>query len=168
MKLKKVRIGELLVNKNLISEAQLKVALSEQARTGKKLGETLIELNYITEYELLRAVAEQVGVSFVSILDYDLSPDLKKLIPEQFARKFKIIPLKIENNSIVVATNDPMNIDAMDEISRLTRKNITPVLLTTDDLYYGMEKIYGTEDRLFKIATDVEKRLQAIFLMRTF
>lgn len=159
MKLKKVRIGELLVNKNLISEAQLKVALSEQARTGKKLGETLIELNYITEYELLRAVAEQVGVSFVSILDYDLSPDLKKLIPEQFARKFKIIPLKIENNSIVVATNDPMNIDAMDEISRLTRKNITPVLLTTDDLYYGMEKIYGTEDRLFKIATDVEKKI---------
>ncbi|MBC7195876.1 MAG: Flp pilus assembly complex ATPase component TadA [Deferribacterales bacterium] len=159
MKLKKVKIGELLLSKNLITEAQLKVALSEQARTGKKLGETLIDLNYITEYDLLNAVSEQLGVEMVSISDYELTPDLKKLIPEQIARKYKVIPLKYSDNLITLATNDPMNIDAMDELSRMTRKNILPVLLTTDDLYYGLEKIYGTEDRLFKIATDVEKKI---------
>ncbi|MCB4205337.1 GspE/PulE family protein, partial [Deferribacterales bacterium Es71-Z0220] len=159
MKLKKVKIGELLLSKNLITEAQLKVALSEQARTGKKLGETLIDLNYITEYDLLNAVSEQLGVEMVSISDYELTPDLKKLIPEQIARKYKVIPLKYSENLITLATNDPMNIDAMDELSRMTRKNILPVLLTTDDLFYGLEKIYGTEDRLFKIATDVEKKI---------
>jgi type IV pilus assembly protein PilB len=159
MKLKKVKIGELLLSKNLITEAQLKVALSEQARTGKKLGETLIDLNYITEYDLLNAVSEQLGVEMVSISDYELTPDLKKLIPEQIARKYKVIPLKYSDNLITLATNDPMNIDAMDELSRMTRKNILPVLLTTDDLFYGLEKIYGTEDRLFKIATDVEKKI---------
>ncbi|UOD35621.1 type II/IV secretion system protein [Deferribacteraceae bacterium V6Fe1] len=159
MKLKKVKIGELLLSKNLITEAQLKVALSEQARTGKKLGEILIDLNYITEYDLLKAVSEQVGVEMVSISDYELTADLKKLIPEQIARKYKVIPLKYSDNLITLATNDPMNIDAMDELSRMTRKNILPVLLTTDDLYYGLEKIYGTEDRLFKIATDVEKKI---------
>jgi len=159
MKLKKVKIGELLLSKNLITEAQLKVALSEQAKTGKKLGETLIELNYITEHDLLKAVAEQLGIEMVSISDYDLTPELKKLIPEEIARRYKVIPLKYSNNLIVLATNDPVNIDAMDELSRMTRKNISPVLLTTDDLYYGLEKIYGTEDRLFKIASDVEKKI---------
>lgn len=159
MKFKKVRLGELLIAKKLITEAQLKVALSEQGKNGKKLGQTLVELNYISEEDILRAVAEQLGITFETIENYTISHELKKLLPEQISRKYKVIPLKGDSQSLTLATNDPVNIDMLDELSRVTRKNITPLLLTTNDLFYGMEKIYGTEDRLFKIASDVEKKI---------
>lgn len=159
MKFKKVRLGELLIAKKLITEAQLKVALSEQGKNGKKLGQTLVELNYISEEDILRAVAEQLGITFETIENYTISHELKKLLPEQTSRKYKVIPLKGDSQSLTLATNDPVNIDMLDELSRVTRKNITPLLLTTNDLFYGMEKIYGTEDRLFKIASDVEKKI---------
>lgn len=159
MKFKKVKLGELLIAKKLITEAQLKVALSEQGKNGKKLGQTLVELNYITEEDILRAVAEQLGITFEPIENYTISHALKKLLPEQISRKYKVIPLKGDSQSLTLATNDPVNIDMLDELSRVTRKNITPLLLSTNDLFYGMEKIYGTEDRLFKIASDVEKKI---------
>lgn len=159
MKFKKVRLGELLIAKKLITEAQLKVALSEQGKNGKKLGQTLVELNYISEEDILRAVAEQLGITFETIENYTISHELKKLLPEQTSRKYKVIPLKGDSQSLTLATNDPVNIDMLDELSRVTRKNITSLLLTTNDLFYGMEKIYGTEDRLFKIASDVEKKI---------
>ena len=159
MELKKVRLGDLLIAKKIITEAQLKVALSEQGKSGKKLGETLVELNYVSEEDILRVIAEQLGIVFDSIENYSVSSELKKLLPEQISRKYKVIPLKGDSQNLTLATNDPVNIDMLDELSRLTRKNITPVLLNTNDLFWGMEKIYGTEDRLFKIASDVEKKI---------
>lgn len=159
MKFKKIRLGELLIEKRLITEAQLKVALSEQSKSGKRLGQTLTELNYVSEEEILKAVAEQLGIAFESLENFIISNELKKILPEQISRKYKVIPIAGNEQSITLATNDPVNIDMLDELARVTRKNISPVLVTTNDLFYGMEKIYGTEDRLFKIAADVEKKI---------
>lgn len=147
--------------KNLITEAQLKVALNEQQTSGKKLGEVLEDLGYVTEKQLLQVISEQLGTKIIKASDVEINPDLKKLIPENIARKLKVVPIKIDDKRVFIATNDPANVNIYDELERMLRKEVYPFVVTKDDLLYLLEKVYGTEDRLYKTAEDVTKKLAA-------
>ncbi len=159
MKLKKVRLGDLLIEKGYITEAQLKVALEESKRSGKKLGETLVELEYVDEETILNVLAQQFGIEKISYDDIHFEKPLKNVLPERLARRFKVVPVDYTDNKIIVATNDPTNIFAFDEIARVTRKEVEPVIISKDDLLRALEKIYGTEDRLYEIVSSVENKL---------
>ena len=159
MSLKKIRIGDFLIEKGLLNEAQLKVALNEQKKKGKKLGEVLVELGYIDEKVLLSMIAEQLNIEIITKDDIEFTSDLKKIIPQNLARRLNIIPIKLEGDTIHIATNDPTNIFAIDEIMRITGKEIITHIISLDDFLYAFEKIYGSEDRLFKIAESVEKSI---------
>ena len=161
MSLKKIRIGDFLIEKGLLNEAQLKVALNEQKKRGKKLGEVLVELGYIDEKVLLSMIAEQLNVKIITKDDIEFTADLKKIIPQNLARRLNIIPIKVDGDTIHIATNDPTNIFAIDEIMRITGKEIVTHIISMDDFLYAFEKIYGSEDRLFKIAESVEKNILA-------
>ena len=162
MRLKKIRIGDFLIEKGLLNEAQLKVALNEQKKLGKKLGEVLVELGYIDEDVLLKVIAEQLNVNIITANDIEFTADLKKIIPQNIARRLNIVPIKLEGDTIHIATNDPTNIFAIDEIMRITGKEIETHIISKNDLLVAFEKIYGSEDRLFKIAEDVEKTILEI------
>ncbi len=159
MRLKKVRLGDLLIENGLITEAQLKVALNESKKSGKKLGETLIDLDYIDENTIIDVLSEQLGIDKVTIEDIHFEKPLKEILPEKLARKFKVVPVDFKDNEIMVATNDPTNIFMLDEIGRITKKEIIPAIIAKDDLFNALEKIYGTEDRLYKIVSDVENKI---------
>jgi len=159
MKLKKVRLGDLLIENGLITEAQLKVALNESKKSGKKLGETLIDLDYIDENTIINVLSEQLGIDKVTTEDIHFEKPLKEILPEKLARKFKVVPVDFKDNEIIVATNDPTNIFMLDEIGRITKKEIIPTIISKDDLFNALEKIYGTEDRLYKIVSDVENKI---------
>lgn len=156
---KKIRIGELLREKNYITESQLKVALNEQKTSGKRLGEVLQDLGYVTETQMLQLVSEQLGVKLVKASDLKIDEDAKRLIPENLARKLGVVPIKADGNKIIIATNDPANVYAYDELERTTKKEIYPYVVVKDDLLLLLEKIYGTGDRLYKTAEDVSKKL---------
>ncbi len=156
---KKIKIGELLREKNLITEAQLKVALNEQKTSGKRLGEVLQDLGYITEKQILQIIAEQLGTKIIKASEVEINPDLKKIIPENVARRLKVVPLKSDEKRVMIATNDPANVGIYDELERMLRKEVYPFVVTKDDLLYLLEKVYGTEDRLYKTAEDVTKKL---------
>lgn len=156
---KKIKIGELLREKNLITEAQLKVALNEQKTSGKRLGEVLQDLGYITEKQILQIIAEQLGTKIIKASEIEINPDLKKIIPENIARRLKVVPIKEDEKRVMIATNDPANVGIYDELERMLRKEVYPFVVTKDDLLYLLEKVYGTEDRLYKTAEDVTKKL---------
>ncbi len=158
-KMKKIRIGDLLKEKGYITEAQLKVALNEAKNKGKKLGEMLIELGYIDEKTVTDVLAEQLGIKKTTINDIKFEKPLKDVLPEKLARRFKIVPVDTEGDELTIATNDPTDIFALDEISRVTHKEVVPTVMSKDDLFSALEKIYGTEDRLYKIVDDVEKKI---------
>lgn len=161
MKLKKIRLGDLLIEKGLLNAAQLKVALSEQKKQDKKLGEVLNSLGYVTEEVMLNVIAEQLGIKRISVKEIECTDELKKLLPDTLGRRFSIVPVKLEKNILFIATNDPTNLFAIDEVSRITRKEIYPYVINREDLLVAFEKIYGTEDLLFKIAESVEKNILA-------
>ncbi len=159
MALKKVRIGDLLKEKGYITEAQLKVALTEAKNKGKKLGEMLVELGYVNEDVIIDVLAEQLGIKKITLDDIKFEKPLKDALPEKLARRFKVVPVDVDGNKLIIATNDPTDIFALDEIARITHKEIVPTIISKDDLFAALEKIYGTEDRLYKIVDDVEKKI---------
>jgi MSHA biogenesis protein MshE len=83
----KIRLGDMLVQQNLVTGEQLKLALEEQKRSGRKLGRVLVESGYVTEEGISRGLARQFGADFVDLKSFKPQPELIKLLPEAQARR---------------------------------------------------------------------------------
>ena len=89
----KVRLGEILVQQNLLTPEQLKLALDEQKRSGRKLGRVFIEQGYVTEEEISEALAKQLQVPYINLKYYNIKPEVVQKLPETQARRFRAIVL---------------------------------------------------------------------------
>lgn len=121
---KKVRLGDLLIQHKLISQAQLEQALVDQKKSGQKLGKVLIEEGYLTEDQMLEALSEQLKIPFVDLLRYKFNPAVIKLIPEIQSRRFRAVALSTDESGVLVGMADPTNIFAYDELSRILKRPI--------------------------------------------
>src|SRR2546430_2490256 len=118
------RIGDRLVSAGLISSDQLEFALKEQKRTGDRLGNILRQLNLITEDDLAKALADAAGIEHVSVRNMSIDPNVVSLLPEVVARKFKVFPIAVENNSVTVAMADPLDVATIDRVQQQTRRYV--------------------------------------------
>ena len=116
---KKIRIGDLLVEHEFISGAQLEEALTAQKTSGHKLGKILIDHGYVTEEKLLGLLSTQLKIPFIDLVHYEFEPETIKLIPEIQARRFRALALKDQGATVLVGMSDPTNIFAYDELSRI-------------------------------------------------
>jgi type IV pilus assembly protein PilB len=151
------KIGEILVGNGLITETQLAEALAEQRVTGNRLGEIAIKKGWVTREEVEKSLTQQKGISSFNLSGYIIEPEVVRLIPEDFARKYKLMPVFIIENTLTVAMADPSNVFIIDEIQRLTKLNVEPVsteeldIRKVHDQYYGptgsLQEIIGSIDR---------------------
>jgi type IV pilus assembly protein PilB len=151
------KIGELLVERGLITEAQLKEALADQRLSGEKIGEILLKKQWITREELDRYLALQNGISTFNLSGYIIEPDVVKLIPETFARKYKLMPVFIIQNTLTVAMADATNVFVIDEIQRMTRLTIEPVLADDLEIRKVQEQYYGPTGSLQEIVDSIDR-----------
>lgn len=166
---KKIRLGDLLVDSKLISQAQLEQALADQKKSGQKLGKVLIENSYLTEDQMLEALSTQLKIPFVDLLHYKFNPEVIKLIPEIQARRFRAVALSTDNFGILVGMADPTNIFAYDELSRILNKPIKlavvreiDLLKTIDTVYRKTEQISGFAEQLNEELTESDIDLGAL------
>ena len=159
MKLEKVRLGDLLIKKGLITEAQLKVALEEQKTLKMRLGDVLVKLGYVSEKDILQALAEQLNLKIITPNEVKVTPELRNIINENRARRLGILPVKIDGNFLHVATLDPTNIIALDEIARITNKELVVYLISKQDFFILLSRIYISEDKLQQIAKEIEDKI---------
>ena len=131
----RIRLGDVLIQKGIITEEQLTQALDEQKKVGGLLGETMVNMGMVSEDKLIDVLCEQLGIEYLDLRKVDDIPgDIVSLIPEDLIRKYTIMPIKmslVQMNTLVVAMADPMNIYAIDDISIVTGLQIEPVLSTT-------------------------------------
>ena len=113
---KKIRIGDLLVESKVISEAQLKTALESQKKSGLKLGRQLIDAGFISEDRFLDFLSQQLEIPYVDLARYEVRKATAELLPETYARRYRAIVLEVKNGTATVGMADPTNIFAMDEI----------------------------------------------------
>ena len=151
------KIGELLIERGLITQSQLNEALAEQRASGGKLGEVLIKKGWLSSEELERGLATQRGISVFNLSGYLIEPEMVKLIPEDFARKYKLMPVFMIENTLTVAMADPNNVFIIDEIQRMTRLNVEPVLAEDLEIRKIQDLYYGPTGNLQEIIAGIDK-----------
>ncbi len=149
------RLGEILVQEDLISPEQLETALAEQKVSGGRLSYHLSKLGYLEESELADILSRQYGVPSINLSEFTIDPEVIKLVPREIADKYKCVPISKADNSLIVAMVDPSNIIAIDDIKFLTGYSVEAVVATEDSIINAIEKYYDTSD------TDMEDILDS-------
>jgi type IV pilus assembly protein PilB len=122
------KLGDLLLEANLIDEVQMKIALEEQKRLGTKFGSTLITLHFIDENVLTAFLSKQLDMPCVSLHNIEITPKVLARIPKEVAFKYEVIPVRIEKGNLYVAMTDPMDVEAIDEIENITSLRVVPMV----------------------------------------
>ena len=155
----KIRIGDLLVEKGLITEEQLMTALAEQKQSGRKLGQMLVLKGFITEPKLMEFLSHQLGVPYVDLRQYQFDVKAVNLLPETQARRFRALVLKDEGDSLLVGMADPTDIFAYDELSRILRRPIDQAVVREADLLASVDMLYRKTQEISSIAEELHEEL---------
>ncbi|MBM4381718.1 MAG: type II secretion system protein GspE, partial [Deltaproteobacteria bacterium] len=151
------RLGELLVRENLISVQQLRKAQEEQRQNGTRIGAALIKTGAIEESKLTEFLSKQYGVPAINLKDFDIDPDVIKLVTKEVALKHVVLPVNRAGPALIVAMADPSNIFAQDDLKFLTGYNIEPVVASEVAIREAIEKYYAEKQQsLEDIVGEVE------------
>lgn len=154
-----LKIGEILVKQKNITPSDLNNALKMQEKTcGKKLGAILIESNHITENILLKALSDQLNIQAVDLDNYYFDPDAARLLSEATVRKTCCMPLRIRDDRILVAMDDPLNIFHVEDVEAETGKKAEIVLACKSQIMNSIEKHMGRRSAE-KAAEDFNKEV---------
>ncbi len=161
------RLGELLVRENLISVQQLRKAQEEQQKSGARIGTALIKTGAIEESKLTDFLSKQYGVPAINLKDFDIDPEIIKLVPKDVALKHLVIPVNRAGPSLIVAMCDPSNIYAVDDLKFLTGYNIEAVVASEPSIRdaierYHAEKGPSLDEIVSEVADDVEVAIDEI------
>ena len=143
---KRLRLGELLIENNLITEEQLNIALEEQKAKGIKLGEAIIGLGYVTQDAINDLLCQQLNIDFVDLRKIEIDDSIARMVGEKVVRKYMLLPFALDDrqaNVIKVAMEDPMNIMAIDDIGIITGMTVQPYLSTHAYISTAIDKLYG-------------------------
>src|SRR6266705_2282718 len=141
------RLGDLLVKEKVITTEQLEVALKSQKDAGGRLGSVLVKLGYLSDEDVTNFLSRQYGVPAINLSYFEIDPTVVKLIPQDTAKRYQILPLSRVGASLTIAMVDPTNVFAMDDIKFMTGFNIEPVVASESSIIEGIDKAYGLGDK---------------------
>ncbi len=148
---KKLRLGDLLVSAKKITDDQVMEALKiQKERKGQKLGEILISEGYLTEKEMLQALEEQLGIPFVDLATIKFERDVVKLLKEDLARKHNVIIVAKKNNKYILATSDPLDSLALDDIRIALGQEPLLALAVKSAIAQAINQEYDAQDEVDK------------------
>jgi type IV pilus assembly protein PilB len=139
---KRKKLGEILLASGIINEEQLKHALEVQHDRKQRIGEVLVSLGYVTKEQIVDALATKLQLNFVLCDDYILDDEIKKLVPKEMAKKYSVFPVGIKNGKLILAMEDPLDSNAIDEISFYTRLRLSPVISYDWSIEMAIDKNY--------------------------
>jgi MSHA biogenesis protein MshE len=155
----KIRIGDLLIQNQLITETQLTEALASQKASGKKLGRALIDLGFIEEDKMLSLLSEQIGVPFIVLNNYEFQPEITKRLPETYARRFRAIVLTQEDDHLVVGMADPTDIFGFDELFRILQQPLRLAVVRENELLEALDMLYRRTSEIASLAGQLSDEL---------
>ncbi len=136
-------IGQILLEKGLITQEQLDEALRIQKNTTEQLGRILVDLGHVSEKDVLRAQAEQLGIAFLELDRTSVDQEVAKAIPQSVVQRYNAVPIRRTGNRLTVAMQDPTNVFALDDIRLITGYEIDPVLAAPDDITALLRSVDG-------------------------
>ncbi|HEX3154930.1 MAG TPA: type IV-A pilus assembly ATPase PilB [Candidatus Angelobacter sp.] len=164
------RLGDLLVKEKIITHDQLDKALKAQRDSGpnSRLGSTLVHLGFVSDEEVTNFLSRQYGVPAINLQYFEIDSSVVKLIPEETAKRYQILPLSRVGASLTIAMVDPTNVFAMDDIKFMTGFNIEPVVASESAIMEAIDKAYGgtqqesnVDELLASMGDEADVELQA-------
>ncbi len=149
--MKKKRLAEVLCERGQISPADLKKALQDQQGKIVHLGELLLERKLVSKKELTIAVTEVSGMEYLDCQKVDPPTELIKLIPASLARRCLTVPVKAEGKKLIVVMATPQNVQLLDELQFKTGMTIEPRFGFRSEVLSAIQRLYGAAERPFKI-----------------
>jgi type IV pilus assembly protein PilB len=159
------KLGEILVRENLLSAQQLREALDYQRNHGGRLGFNLVKMGLVSDDMITAVLSRQYGVPSVNLELFDIEPSVIRLIPQEVAQKYSVLPLSRVGASLTLAMVDPTNVFAMDDIKFMTGLNIEPVVVSEASVQEAIAKYYGSS-REIELASMGEPELEVSGLSR--
>ena len=147
----RMRLGDLLIKQNVLTEEELKKALELQKGSGKKIGEVLVDNGFITEEMIVRALQMQLGLKVVQLAGVTISKEVRGLVSVDLLKKYTCIPFELDPynaNILHLAMADPMDMMAIDDISIVTNLQVEPYIATTRDIRTAIDRWYGASETL--------------------
>lgn len=139
-------LGDILIEKGLISEDQLNKALRKQREGGEPLGIVLVKSGLVSEVDLLKILAEQLNLDYIDLSEYKIDLGAVALIPESVARRNAVLPIGFEDSKLVVATANPTDVFIFDDLRMMTGLEIKPVVSTKEDILDAISRYSRAED----------------------
>ncbi|MBI3088401.1 MAG: hypothetical protein HYY91_05930 [Candidatus Omnitrophica bacterium] len=139
------RIGDILLERGVITPKQLEGALQRQQERGGLLGQALIDLGHVTEEEVALALTAQYGFPYLPLDNYEIDRDVTQLVPEHVARQYCLIPIDRIGNALTVAMADPSNSQAIEDIEILTNCVIQTFVSTPSHIQKAINRCYKHE-----------------------
>ncbi len=140
-------VGEIFVTTGLITEEQLQLAIDKQMqlKTPEKIGSVLVSLGFITERDQVRCLGEQWNVTYVDLTDITIGQQVLRRVSQELARRFKVVPIKLEENKLFLAMKNPLDIFAIDEIRLISGLEVEPLIATEEDILGAIANNYRQE-----------------------
>ena len=150
--------GKRLVERGIITEQQLEEAVHKQQTTMKhrKLGEILVRLGHISKSHIADGLSDQLNIPVVRLSDREIPERIRSLISGNIATLYKVVPIDEDGDTLIVATADPTNINALDNLSRLLERPVEPQLTTPEEISHALARYYGLAE------TTVESMLSTV------
>ncbi|MBI5124126.1 MAG: hypothetical protein HZA72_01750 [Candidatus Omnitrophica bacterium] len=136
-------LGELLLEKGVINEAQLEKALKVQKEKGGLIGQIIVMLGYAKEEEIAQALTVQYGFPYLPLESYEISQDVIKIIPENVAKQYNLIAIDKIGNLLTITMSNPLNNQAVEDIEMLAGCNVQVFISTMTDITNAIKKYYG-------------------------
>jgi len=151
-------LGDLLKREKLLTDEQLKNALDFQKKNGVPMGSALTALGFISESEMAQALSRQLGYPYVDLDQFEVYPDVIKLIPREIAQKYMIMPIHRIRSFLTLAMVDPTDLEALEDVKFRTGLSIQPVITSESSIKNALNKYYGSSYalRLKKQLEEVE------------
>lgn len=159
----RLRLGDLLIQQNVLTEEQLRAALQMQKGTNKKIGEILVEEGFITEEMIARALEAQMGLKTVQLRGLTVPREIKKLIDVKLLKKYTVFAFEVDPynaNILHLAMADPLDMEAIDDIAIVTNMQIEPYIATRRDIRSAIDRNYGDAENIDAVNRFARERAQ--------
>jgi MSHA biogenesis protein MshE len=157
--IKKIRIGDILVNRGILTTDQLQLALNEHHKTGIRLGKTLIRLGYVDEFHLLSILSEQLDIPFIQLDSFGVSSVIVRSLKETIARRYRVLLLEESDDAITLGMSDPTDIFCLDDIANIFNKKVNPVIVRESELLDILDDSYGETGKIVSLAEELSDEI---------
>jgi type IV pilus assembly protein PilB len=140
------QLGELLLDRGIISQSQLDQVLNLQRIKGGLIGEILVELGFAKEEDIAQSLTAQYGFPYLPLSNYDVNPEITSIIPGRVARQYLLVPIDKIGNNLTLAMSNPLNIQAIEDVELLSGCSVQTFVSTSSDIKKAIAKYYKDKE----------------------